>query len=317
MEETMDQELKNACALMREALDKYESGDIEGGDRDREQANFVFDNVDFSGAAVDAEEADDALYTESRNFGIIYNVLEANLKEFIKDNKNKSAVRETINFIKTNKVLHEQFNWYNTLENTIVKENLNEYMDQAMDLVPRFERNKIKEENEKLIKLMRKHKMNECIGISDDKLKLYESIEYFLLNKKSIKNINEFTKNKNVIKEYISENSSKASVNEETYGKDDYDNLYKETYNKLSEEITEDVELLLQELNENDPKDVFKKYKSETMKFITEQISKSLTVEDKIDWNNILTKIALKEYDESKVLEDVTSFVNIQSVIEE
>ena len=60
------------------------------------------------------------------------------------------------------------------------------------------------------------------IDIDDDKLTLYESIEYVTMNKKSLSNIDEFISAKNVIKESIERlpNIEDNRVTIESYTKD-------------------------------------------------------------------------------------------------
>ena len=63
---------RKAGILMQSALKKYEAGDVEGGNRDRQMANEMYDKAENQ---VDAEVM---LYGESRNFGTIYKVFESN-----------------------------------------------------------------------------------------------------------------------------------------------------------------------------------------------------------------------------------------------
>ena len=65
-----------AEVLMKSALKKYSEGDIEHAEKDRQEANRLYDKI----AAQEPASEDDILYTENRNFGMIYHVLESNMQ---------------------------------------------------------------------------------------------------------------------------------------------------------------------------------------------------------------------------------------------
>ena len=89
--------------LMQRALDHLEKGNIEEFETDRALANKFFDEMNAE------EEEMDALYNESRNFGIIYQVIESNVPTLLETKEGQKALRKIIKTIKGNKILHEQF----------------------------------------------------------------------------------------------------------------------------------------------------------------------------------------------------------------
>ncbi len=301
---------EKASILMKSALKKYADNDFEGGDKDREEANRLYDlarmytNKDFNNLA---------LYGENRNFGIVYNVFEKNVGGILKENKKLNVITDFIRLIKSNKVLSEQFNVYNTLCNKFIDSDIDEYLNEALTVIPKFTKQELIENNSKLIDVLRKNNINEFIDIDEKKLSLYESIEFLLLNKKTINNIETYNDHKKIIKENINNNvTDKVSLTE-----NDYNTELQNIIEKNISELNEDEMQLLSELCNENKETVFNRYKDETLQFISEQITGAENLEEKIDWNNIMNKINSKKYNENTVLEDITSFINIQNIIEE
>lgn len=305
---------KKGSTLMKSALKKYEEGDYKGGDKDREMANHFFDKKEEMPLTF-SEKDDVALYGENKNFGIIYNVFEENVKNIIKGKKNYKAIKEITNFIKNNKVLKEQFDCYTALKDKRVSQDVENYLNEAIDFLPNLNKKLVIKENTKLINLLRKNNLDENIHIDDEQIKLYESIEFFLLNKKNLNNINEYNVNKAVIKEHLEKKSIDKNI--ENLNQKDYYNEVKSIVEKYNKGLNEDEINLITELSENDNKAVFEKYKNQTIEYISEQIKNTQDVNEKIDWNNILAKISIKQFNQKKIFEDVVSFLNVQNIITE
>lgn len=308
---------EKGAVLMQSALKKYAEGDFEGGNIDREKANEYYDKAQYE--LERAANSISMLYGENRNFGIIYTVIEENIKNYIKENKNAKIVSNFIKLIKDNKILKEQFNIYNVLCNNIIDIDAEEYLNEALTIIPNFNKKEIFENNSKLIDFIKDNKMDEYIDIDDDRMELFESIEYFLLNKKSLKNIEEYKKNKDIIKESINNRviENKNNSNDIVINESEYNSDLRNAINKYLKELNEDELNLIEEICKNDKKEVFEKYKNETLNFISEQLTNSLSLEDKLDWNQLLNRIKLKEYKEETLLKDIISFISAKNIIEE
>ena len=302
---------EKGIVLLKSAIKKYEKGDYEHGDKDRGLANEFFDKVKKEDTYDDV-----ALYGEGRNFGIIYNVFVENAKKIISENKNTKAIKEFITTIRKNKVLNEQFKIYDTFCNKIINCDSDTFINEAINILPYYKNKELVENNNKLIDIIRKNKLDEFIEITDEKINLYESIEYFITNKRTLDNIEAYNANKTVIKENL-DNLVKENQNNKTITKDILDKEINETVNKYTELLNDDEMKLLSELCEGNKQEVFNRYKNDTIKFVSNQLSLAESTEDKIDWNNVLTKLNLKEYNEKTVLEDISSFINVQNIIAE
>lgn len=286
--------------LLKNALKKYEDGDFESADNDRKLANEIFDK-----AHTEEKYDDNILYGENRNFGIIYNVVNENTKTAYKTQKGLKEIGVVLKHIKNNKILKEQFEIYSSIEKNQIKNDTMHYVNEAVAMLPSYNKKEIFKENDNLIKIIRNNNLNECINIPEEKLNLYEAIEFILLNKKNITNIDSFKSSKNTILEYVNKHNKVPSLSEEKNVKE------------ATEVISEEEKKLTKELNEGNKEEIFNRYKTETMKMISEQISLSENLNDKIDWNSMLTRVMIKQYDENKILEDIYDFINVQNIINE
>lgn len=274
--------------LLKNSLKRYEEGDFEGGDKDRKLANELLDKSHFE---EESKYNDDILYGENRNFGIINNVIVENVKNIYKNKQNLKPVGKILKYIKNTPLLKEQFEIYTSLENAETSD-VETYLNEAIKILPTLNKKEVINENKKLIQMIRDCNLDECIAIPEAKINLYEAIEFFLTNQKNLSNIDNFNLNKNIIKEYIEKIKNTISVNE-------------------SEEN------LIKELNEGNKENVFNRYKTETVNMISNQLSLAENINDKLDWNNMLTRVLIKQFDEKRILEDIKNFIDIQNIINE
>lgn len=294
--------------LMQRALDHLEKGNIEEFETDRALANKFFDEMN-------AEEDEmDALYNESRNFGIIYQVIESNVPTLLETKEGQKVLRNIIKTIKGNKILHEQFKAYNNLQPLHKINNVDEYIAESLSLVPKFNKKDVKENNERLIKLIKKYNLDEMIDIDDEKLDLFESIEFVTMNKKSLKNIDDYVNATKMIKESI----IKMSVSET---KDFSIEDYAEEINNVSENIAKELNSaeikLLKEVTNGNSEEYFNECKSKTLSKLDEMISNEKDIETKSRLSKIYEKINNKRYNKKNAIVDIAEMVEMQDAIDD
>lgn len=305
MEELKDNKTTydRGITMLKNALKKYEDGEFESAEKDRQLANELLDKAyEEKDEEIDVE----TIYGEGRNFGVIYNIINENTKTAMTEKRGMRELGKVLKHIKNNKLLREQFDIYSSLEKTRVKNDTEHFVDEAVSILPSYKKKELVKENDELIKLMRQYKFNENVTISDEKRKLYEAIEGILVIKKNIANIDLFKTHRDTILEYVEKNNK---IVEET--------VEAKPKSSFNENITEDEQKLLQELNEGKGEEVFNRYKSETIQLISEQLSLSDNLNDKIDWNNMMTRTMIKQYNPSKLLEDICDFIKVQNIINE
>ena len=294
--------------LMQRALDHLEKGNIEEFETDRALANKFFDEMNAE------EEEMDALYNESRNFGIIYQVIESNVPTLLETKEGQKALRKIIKTIKGNKILHEQFKAYNNLQPLHKINNVDEYIAESLSLVPKFNKKDVKENNERLIKLIKKYNLDEMIDIDDEKLNLFESIEFVTMNKKSLKNIDDYVHATKMIKESI----INLPVSET---KDFSIEDYAEEINNVSENIAKELNSaeikLLKEVTNGNSEEYFNECKSKTLSKLDEMISNEKDIETKSRLSKIYEKINNKRYNKKNAIVDIAEMVEMQDAIDD
>lgn len=294
--------------LMQQALKKYEEGDFEHGDKDRKEANHFFD---LASKEINSEEGQmSQLYGESRNFGIIYNVFEQNIDNLLETKEGRKIIKEMYDLIKGNKILSEQFKIYDFFEKAKNVDNIKEFVAESTQIISNFDKKAIKENNDKLISIIRKGKLDEYVEIPEEIENLYEAIEYIILNKKNLNNINEYVNAQTVISEHIKKNNSEAILENKDNKTliDDLKDKINEEQKKADDMINEDEKKLVESfLNEKENhRVIFNKYKESTLSKINEMIEKADDAEDKEGWKNIYEDISSRTFSENAT-ENITN----------
>lgn len=300
---------QKGATLMQQALKKYAEGNYEEGDKDRELANKYFD---LASMEINSEAGKlSQLYGESRNFGIIYNVFEQNMDRLLKTKKGKAVIREGYRMIKENPILSEQFKIYDMFEKASGVDNSKDFVNEAVDIMKDCDRNKVKAENERFIKFMRKNKLDEYVEIPEETENLYEAIEYVMLNKRGYSNVNDVLKAKSVISEHIEKNA-KSSVKKENDFESFNEKVEREE-DTVNESLNDDEKKLLNEfMSKNaDTRALFEQYKRDTLSQIQKTMDAS-DEEDKVSWKEVYESIESKKYSD-KLSENI---VNCAEMIE-
>lgn len=313
---------EKGSTLMQQALKKLAEGDIEAFENDRKEANRYFDMFYKS---VSSEEGkinmmNEQMYGKTRNFGMIYNVFEQNIDALYQDENKKKILKEAYKLIKNNKLLNEQFKIYDMFEKTKDVENVKDFVNEASSLIRHYNKEQIKENNEKLIKLIRDNKLNEFVEIPQETENLYEAIEYVILNKKTLDNVNDFLKAQNVIIEHIEKNKETVNESKNTLSFDGFKEELDNQEEQIQENINEDEKRLLDMFTnpKTNKKFVFENYKSETLKKIKGVIQNS-EESDKEAWNKVYESVSSKNYSD-KMTQNIINcaeMLEICSTIEE
>lgn len=305
-EENKNDPMYRGKVLMQSALDHLERGEIDEFEADRQLANEYFDK-----RALEDEEMD-SLYNESRNFGIIFNVIEANTSKLMESVRGQKSLRRIVNCIKGDKVLHEEFKAYNNLQPQYRVVNANEYINEALSMSPSFDTKSVKKSNEKLIRLMKDEKLNEMIDIEDDKLNLYEAIEYVTMNKKSLTNIDEFITARNVIAESIDKLPIKKGFTIEEYA-----NEVESLSENFAGELNSAEMMIIKEVTEENGENYFNKCKAETLSRLSEMVAKERDIDVKSRLSKIYETVNKKTYSKKRVIVDISEMIEIQNTIDE
>ena len=181
--------LEKAMTLMSSALKQYEEGKFDLAEHSRREANKLFDEMAQEMSTQDG--LDKMRFGESRNFGMLYQILENNSKTLYANGKDKLG--KVVNLIKSNPVLLSEFKTYNAFTNPTNVENPETYVNEAVSLAVRHTTKELKEANSKLLSEYRKLNLDESVETTQDELELFEDIEYVITNMPKLDNINEYT----------------------------------------------------------------------------------------------------------------------------
>lgn len=303
---------EKGSVLMQQALKKYAKGDFEGGDKDRAEANRYYD---LASAEINSEAGKmTQLYGESRNFGIIYNVFEQNIDSLLETENGKKIIKECYNLIKSNKVLNEQFKIYDMFEKAENVDDPKGFVNEASNIIGAFDKKLVMENNEKFIKFIHNNKLDEYVDIPEETEKLYEAIEYLVLNKKSYNNVNDFVNAQNIITEHISK-AKKENDDDKQLSPEEFENKIEEAEANVVENINQEEKTLLDGFlttRKQNKKEVFEKFKRKTLRKIKEMIEKSED-DDKMQWNNIYESVSSKDFSEN-VSDNITNCAEMMEI---
>lgn len=298
--------LHKAIVLMQSALKSYEEGDMGGGERDRAEANKLFDK------AYDEHTREDTLYGESRNFGIIYNVIEGNTKNLCEDKSKRKAFGGIVKYIKENKTLKSQFDFFNSLTqpNNITSEDAESYLNEVVGIKPSINIEAAVAANKGLISEIRKNNLFEYVDIDDSMMNLYESIEYILFNKPTFKNVSDYASAKRTVINYLKECANSNNKTETV----DVDETLEEMVSKYNDVLTEDEKKLIEQVSTVEDKEIFFNEKKQEVLNVLYETKKKASDKEKI--NEVIDSIETKQFDEKTLLKDVAEFIEISNIIQ-
>ena len=300
--------------LMQSALKKYANGDFEGGNIDRQKANEFYDSAKM---ATNAEvEKINSLYGESRNFGVIYRVIEENTNGLYKDKEKRKAFKGIIKLLKEDKTLNTQFMVYNVLKNPKNVDNVQSYVDEAFNLAKsNINEKKIRESNEKLLKAVQKANLFEYVDIDDDEMELYENVEYLLLNNATFQNLSEWSAAKAKVRGYVTNHNLNES--KEDHSTNAFNTKLNEIAGKYADSLTDDEMKLITKIYESqDKKSLFEQTKHEAINMLTEY-AKSSPEADKDEVASIVERISRKQFNEKTLVSDIAELTEISQIMTE
>ena len=283
-----------AGVLMRSALKKYEEGNFEAGDKDREEANRLYDLAE---REVSSDQGTAILYDTKKLF-----------------HKNPYGIKKIYKLIKENKVLKAEFDIYNALVYPDSVEDTNQYVNEALSIIPKFTKEQLIRNNQKFINAIRKLGLNEMVTISDEDMNLFESIEYIMLNGKKLSNINEYVDAKKCISEHI-ENKCSTKIDESKT----IDDVLGEGIEKMNENyesnLNNDEKILVEKLSSLENKEsYFDMAKIDTLKILNNSME-LCEGEDKEKLTQIVENISNKNYDDVHFIYDAAEFREIKNTL--
>ncbi len=306
--------LEKAMTLMSSALKQYEDGKFDVAEHSRREANKLFDEMAREMSTQDG--VDKMRFGESRNFGMLYSIFEANTKSLYANGKDKLA--KVVSTIKSNPVLLSEFKTYNAFVNPTGVENPDVYVNEAVSLAERHTVKELKENNVMLLNTLRELGLNENVCPSPEEIELYEDIEYVITNQPDLRNICEYSQVKRRLSESVRDRNTENKENHSERMKTSVDEAYEALSSKYGEELNEDEIKLVESIsgNEKEAERVFNETRDKLVSKIKKELTESET-NDKQRWNSLLESINSKTYNKKTALVDIAEMLEAAEVFDE
>lgn len=296
--------------LMTEALEHLRKKDYETSRMMREEANKVLDEASNTLEASNMNIT--KLYGENRNFGIIYNVFEQNLRNMMKTKEGAKAVRKAVKMIQEDKLLKGQFNVYQYLERKSPAKNAEIYVTEALKMIPHSSVKDIANINEKLVLALREDtNFNELVDIDDKTMKFYESVETLINLPQTPDNLDKIVEARTYIYEHIANLPSTQNKDAQNSLDAMYENINKREDNPNAAEFK-----IFKEITEaKDKKALFEEYKKDVLETI-EGIMDSKP-DELSEWTEIYESVKNQKFDKRNPYLSIGKLAEIKSVTEQ
>ena len=308
---------RRAGVLMQNALRKYGEGDYEGGDKDRNEANRLYDEVSMMMNSEFGKIS--MLYGESRNFGVAYRVFEANIPKLYGSKAGKKKMGAILKLLKEDKVLNAEFKVFDKLTHAA---NISEgrlFAKDVIGLCEAFDAKTLREHNEKFIKLIRKCGLDEYVEIPEDEMRLFESIAYCMAERKeNFKNVEDLHRNYSVIAEHVGR--KQTAVNEAKPSDETIDEAYDRLMEDLSSDnsLNEEEQKLIADMSESREKreKTFNENKEKTLGLLREGMDEC-SEDGKAKLKAVIESIEGRSFNDRSAIADVAEFMEIQRTLTE
>lgn len=299
--------VSTAYNLFESAARKFKQGDFHGAEEDRKEATRIIESIE---AAEQAEkDRINTLYGENRNFGVIYSVIEENASEMMKTKEGRKHLGGMLRAIKRTPELKKQFALYEALTSHCPSEHSEAYVEQVMRKVGRINRGKIMEENNRLLDMIGKAKIDEMVEIKDERFELFENIESIMFANDRLSKFPEYAS----AKKFISEAVSKLTPKQETNNDRTLDDVVKSI---CESDLNDDEMSLVMEMKAAPDKEaLFIKYKDKTLSTIEKKINESKDDSECNYLRDVYAKVDTFKYSPETVYENVAKMAEIESVI--
>lgn len=298
--------------LLTEAITLYENNDVQAAYEKYQKAGK------YLGEASHLFETEDGklsmVYGGNRNFGVIYKVFENNTKELLKSKSSKKQLAKILNTIMENKVLMDEFSVYNAFTNPTDVEDAGKYVDESISLIRHYSPETLKENNDKLINVIKECKLDENVSLTDEETDLFEAIEYLIINEKQFSNLGEYAKIQKKLCEHVNNNNFIKG------DRPDFDELYErkagELVRKHENELNEEEIKLIRDVttNENKARKLFVENQARVVELLKKEIDKG---DDTDSWKSILESISKKTFNKDTALTDIAEFIEMKNELED
>ena len=257
--------------------------------------------------------------------GKIRNLYESISDTMLESDNGVKVMRKYVKTIKENKDLKKVFSFYNFIDNLDVDSDSRwTYITEGLKYLDGIDKRNYKKGVKELgnivtegvkISNISRSVIEDCINNTNN---VYESVDFLVLEKPTLKNINEQVIAKNSILNFL---DSKIVVVKESY---DSDKTNKELISEINDEISEINESWMKELIEDitlnnlankDNKILFENYKNDCLMIIENIINNNDEIEDKSKMFSLKEKLGVKEYNADSFNNDIINLAELKSTL--
>ena len=257
--------------------------------------------------------------------GKIRNLYENISDTMLESDNGVKVMRKYVKTIKENKDLKKVFSFYNFIDNLDVDSDSRwTYITEGLKYLDGIDKRNYKKGVKELgnivtegvkISNISRNIIEECINNTNN---VYESVDFLVLEKPTLKNINEQVNAKNNILSFL---DNKTIVVRESC---ESNKTNKELINEINEEMSEINESWMKELIEditlnnlsnNGDKVLFENYKNDCLMIIENIVNSDNDVEDKSKMYSLKEKLNNKEYNAETFNNDIINLAELKSTL--
>lgn len=271
--------------------------------------NTMEDLKDLADSEYEAYKNENGYYEnnieESVNFGFANYIIENNLPQLMKNNKD--VLKKYIEMVKKDSNLSAQYTLLENLVNCQDIEYPNEYVQEAVDIAKRkINIESINESNKKLYKFIVDNNLAIQNDINDDLYNLFEACDFILTNKKNLKTLNEHIKQTQIITNFIKEKKPLLKENK-VLSNVDID-AFNKKYMKL---LTVEEQEFVKNIINKDDKDM----KKELFESLKEECITDLGTDT--EYSSIKEQILNMPFNEASFVDDINKLIEINNIIKQ
>ena len=257
--------------------------------------------------------------------GKIRNLYESISDIMLESDNGIKIMRKYVKTIKENKDLKKVFSFYDFIDKLNVDTDSRwNYINEGLKCLENIDKHSFKmgvkelgnivSEGVKTSNITRST-IEECINSTNN---VYESVDFLILEKPTLKNINERIDAKRVIDSFL---DNKTIIVKESYTND---KTNKELISEINEELSEINESWMKELIEDitlnnlsnkDNKILFENYKNDCLMIIENIINNNDEIEDKSKMFSLKEKLGVKEYNADSFNNDIINLAELKSTL--
>ena len=257
--------------------------------------------------------------------GKIRNLYENISDTMLESDNGVKVMRKYVKTIKENKDLKKVFSFYNFIDNLDVDSDSRwTYITEGLKYLDGIDKRNYKKGVKELgnivsegvkISNISRNIIEECINNTNN---VYESVDFLVLEKSTLKNINEQVNAKNNILSFL---DNKTIVVKESC---ESNKTNKELINEINEEMSEINEswmkkliedIALNNLSNNGDKVLFENYKNDCLMIIENIVNSENDVEDKSKMYSLKEKLGNKEYNAETFNNDIINLAELKSTL--